>query len=164
LGAVKNENLNLNSLFLSPRHAALNNLALTKKKFRKLFLDDLFSARQTSSEMQPNFSELPPPPTIWAHSQELLDVDDKTEDDIDELVGHALDQAESTRHHTRRGKHRKSNCATFKRDPELLENDAEVLPWLNDNEFHQKQRVSRESFAELITSTKDDPVFAPKRG
>jgi hypothetical protein len=38
-----------------------------------------------------------------------------------------------------------------------------VLPWLNDDEFCQKYRVLKESFAELIDLIKDDPMFARKK-
>lgn len=96
--------------------------------------------------------------------REVLEEDDDYEDEMDELVGNALDLAESTRYHAGRGKYRKSDNAAFKRDLQSLENDPEVLPWLNNDEFRQKYRVSRESFVELVDLIKDDPIFAKKHG
>ena len=86
--------------------------------------------------------------------------DDEIEDEIDAWAFRKLCEAESQRYSTQR-KQRKYSMNHFREDLEESDQRGEV-PFLTDDEFLQKYRMSRESFNELVGLIKDHVVF--KRG
>ena len=86
--------------------------------------------------------------------------DDEIEDEIDAWAFRKLCEAESQRYSTQR-KYRKYSMNHFREDLEESEERGEV-PFLTDDEFLQKYRMSRDSFNELVGLIKDHVVF--KRG
>ena len=86
--------------------------------------------------------------------------DDEIEDEIDAWAFRKLCEAESQRYSTQR-KQRKYSMNHFREDLEESDQRGEV-PFLTDDEFLQKYRMSRESFNELVGLIKDHEVF--KRG
>ena len=87
--------------------------------------------------------------------------DDEIEDEIDAWAFRKLCEAESQRYSVQR-KHRKYSQSQFREDLEESEERGEVIPFLTDDEFLQKYRMSRESFKELVGLIKDHEIF--KRG
>ena len=75
--------------------------------------------------------------------------DDEIEDEIDAWAFGKLCEAESQRYSVQR-KHRKYSQSQFREDLEESEERGAVLPFLTDDEFLQKYRMSRESFKELV--------------
>lgn len=91
--------------------------------------------------------------------REFSGEEDEDEDDFDEFVAVRLHEAETTRYHAPRGPYRKSNRSC--RFEEHLDDDEsdDHQPWLNENEFRQKYRMSRESFHEIVKLIENHPVF-----
>ena len=101
----------------------------------------------------------------------LSESDDSVEDAIDHDLAAAFQHACSTRYHSDRGPYRKSTDQIFREDlgwlleeeepgeEEKEEEKDDVPPWLNDDEFRQKYRMSKESFRDLYNLIKEDPVF-----
>jgi DDE superfamily endonuclease len=98
--------------------------------------------------------------------RELLDEDDPIEGGIDLAMAMSLEKCKASRYLFRRSKYRKGNLEVrYKEDLETENKEASdssdesVQPWLNDDEFIQKYRMSRESFDRLLDMIKDHPVF-----
>ena len=62
-----------------------------------------------------------------------------------------------------RGKYRKSNDDMFIDDLNIETNDG-GRPWMTDEEFKQKHRVSRDALDHIYEQIKDHKVFKNKRG
>jgi DDE superfamily endonuclease len=104
------------------------------------------------------------------------DDDDSLEDCKDLVLARCLRNAESSRYLHRSGKYRKSpaeerfatdlNHTNKKqeedKDGDLNSSSEEDLPWLNDEEFLQKFRMSRKSFEIILNMIKDHPIFESK--
>jgi hypothetical protein len=98
--------------------------------------------------------------------RQLFDKEDPWEDGMDLAAYIAYENATQKRYLFRKGKGRKGPSESrFKTD---LKSDREggsdtssssVQPWLNDDEFLQKCRVSRKGFNFLLNMIKDHPVF-----
>lgn len=99
--------------------------------------------------------------------REIHGEDDSEEDDDDCVLACAFEEMVSIRYHEPRGSYRKADYNVFKEELGFLFGDEETegtaRPWLNDDEFRQKYRMSKESFRELYELIKDDRVFKPKR-
>jgi len=90
--------------------------------------------------------------------------DDSDEDEFDVFAISALKKIKKRRY-LFRNKVRKSYQSVFDIDLNEIDNEAQSLPWLSDDEFLQKYRMSRESFEYLVELIQDDPVFKkPCRG
>jgi hypothetical protein len=81
------------------------------------------------------------------------------------------DHATTTRYHEPRGQYRKTSYGLFQRDLGWMLSDdcvevteGEDIPWLTEDEFRQKYRVSKHSFQELYGLIKDDPVCSARSG
>ena len=91
--------------------------------------------------------------------RELFETPDEQQDDLDQAVVATLRTAEAKRYHSDRNKYRKPRLFLFEEDM-MEEGDCKVPAWLNDSEFLQKYRMSRESFNAVHDLIKDHPVFA----
>jgi hypothetical protein len=96
---------------------------------------------------------------------------DSVEDDLDGVAAFVYDRATATRYHEPRGQYRKTSYEIFQRDLGWMLSDDSVevtegedIPWLTEDEFRQKYRVSKQSFQELYGLIKDDPVFSARGG
>jgi DDE superfamily endonuclease len=106
---------------------------------------------------------------IARHLRELLDEDDEIANSLDVAVCNALDRAKKSRYLFRPGKYRKGpseerfatdlQLETVVAESESSDSSAEVQPWLNEEEFIQKYRVSRRSFGVILNKIKDNPIF-----
>jgi len=104
----------------------------------------------------------------FRQQREALSDNDSLEDAVDADIAAAFQQACSIRYHQKRGPYRKASDATFYTDFGWLlrreqgesedEPDGEP-PWLNEDEFRQKYRMSKDAFSELYNLIKDDVVF-----
>jgi hypothetical protein len=105
------------------------------------------------------------------------DDDDSLEDCKDLVLATCLRNADTSRYLHRSGKYRKSPAnerfitdldEQGKKKEEQVNADGdcsssdEELPWLNDEEFLQKFRMSRKSFGVILGKIKDHPVFESK--
>jgi DDE superfamily endonuclease len=79
------------------------------------------------------------------------------QDLLDEFVAVQLHEAESQRYHEPRLQYRTRQQGRFEDD--LYEGSGDEQPWLNEDEFKQKYRCSRESFKAILELIKDHPVF-----
>jgi len=103
----------------------------------------------------------------------VLDDDDSLEDAKDSALASVIREAESRRHLFRSPICRKGKDR-FTQDPDLndgddeedenIEVEAASLPWLNDEEFLQKCRMSRECFGFVLDLIKDHFVFKKIEG
>jgi DDE superfamily endonuclease len=103
----------------------------------------------------------------------LLDDDEDSFEDLKDLAtGICLSKLQRNRYLSRGTKYRKSPAVErFEMDLNVagpMESDASsgsdssVLPWLSDDEFLQKYRVSRKSFEAILLLIKDHDVFKSK--
>jgi hypothetical protein len=102
----------------------------------------------------------------------LVDEEDSLEDAIDWAVSRSVHRAENRRYLFRKSRYRKgsdrfednlNNLEVVEEDEEDsdISIEAAKLPWLTDEEFLQKYRMSRESFSRLVGLIQDHPVFNP---
>ena len=94
--------------------------------------------------------------------RDLFDYYDEDEDDADaDLIENVIAE-KSKRYHQKRTNYRKSKLQiVFDEDLNEEELDGEK-PWLNDREFLQKYRMSRDSFSAIHDLIKDNDAFADK--
>ena len=103
------------------------------------------------------------------------DDDNEIEDALDLLVANTLNKASSQRYLFRKSRYRKGRKERFTDDLEEEEEEADDaqkcdeeasrLPWLTDDEFLSKYRMSRDSFYRVHDLIKDHPVvFLSKKG
>jgi len=100
------------------------------------------------------------------------DDDNEIEDALDLLVANTLNKASSQRYLFRKSRYRKGRKERFTDDLEEEEEEADDaqkcdeeasrLPWLTDDEFLSKYRMSRDSFYRVHDLIKDHPVFLSK--
>ena len=100
------------------------------------------------------------------------DEPDEVQDALDAVVSSVVAKVSNRRYLHRHSRNRKGKSKViFKED--LQEKPAEEedssssgseekQPWLNDDEFLQKYRMSRSSFNRLVELIKDDPIFHSK--
>ena len=94
------------------------------------------------------------------------DEDEPLEDTVDLLLFAVYRRAASMRYLFRSSTYRKGNShEVFERDLQDLQDDSASAeePWLNDDEFLQKYRMSRHAFKILHDKIKDHPVFNPPK-
>jgi len=90
--------------------------------------------------------------------------DNSDEDEFDAFAISAL-QKNKNWQYLFRNKYWKSYQSVLDIDLHEVEEEAQSLPWLSEDEFLQKYRMSHESFEYLIELIQDDPVFKkPHRG
>jgi hypothetical protein len=104
----------------------------------------------------------------------ILDEENPFSDSVDLATCIALNNALQRHYSFRKAKNRKGNSkACFQTDlaqqdvipqqdkevDNVSDNSEEAQPWLNDDEFLQKYRVSRDGFQHLLNLIKDHPVF-----
>ena len=101
----------------------------------------------------------------------LFDEDDESADAVDLVLCMAQRDLESNRYFDRPAKYRKGSAEErFETDLRSEEeesvhdssssSESEVVqPWLNDDEFLQKYRVSRESFHYILNKIENHPIF-----
>ena len=99
----------------------------------------------------------------------LNDEDDPTADALDLILAKAMNFVETNRYLYRPSKYRRGSAEErYETDlNEDLVSDSESSekehPWLNDDEFLQKYRMTRKSFQIILDKIKDDPVFNSKQ-
>jgi DDE superfamily endonuclease len=100
----------------------------------------------------------------------LVDEEDSVEDAVDVALAMAIRNGERKRYLFRRSCYRKGTDV-FEADLQEEESvsseesgvtEAASMPWLTDEEFLQKYRMSRESFSRLLALIEDHPIFQPK--
>jgi DDE superfamily endonuclease len=106
-----------------------------------------------------------------AHRTLLRDDDDSIEDAVEDAVDSAYAMAirngEKQRYLFRHSKYRSGDdrfAADLQSevvDDDSVETEAAKMPWLNEEEFLHKYRMSRKSFNRLLDEIKDHPVFNP---
>jgi hypothetical protein len=104
----------------------------------------------------------------------FVDEDDSVEDILDCAVAVAIRTGERRRYLFRRSRCRKAvdrfeddlNNEDFDTDDEIdsLSEEAKSLPWLTDDEFLQKYRMSRESFSKVLPLIEGHPMFLSPKG
>jgi hypothetical protein len=92
-------------------------------------------------------------------------IHDESEDELDDMVYTALQVVESHRYFRRRQYRRRTLCV-FERDLRGIIHPlvGDELPWLNENEFIQKYRMSPGSFLAMLDLIKDHEVFSSPDG
>jgi hypothetical protein len=101
----------------------------------------------------------------------LFDEEDHFADGIDFAIAVSILKAENSRYLFRSNRYRSGNATERfntdlaqegKREEDDDDDDDTIQPWLNDDEFLQKYRMSRTSFQILLDKIKDHPVFQSK--
>jgi hypothetical protein len=102
------------------------------------------------------------------------DDDDSVEDTLDYAVAVSVKVAEQHRYLFRRSTYRKAPADRFEDDLndeedydteeeiDSLSEEAGKLPWLTDDEFLHKYRVTRESFGKIVHEIQDHAIFQSK--
>ena len=117
---------------------------------------------------------------IWRARRTLEDDDDSVEDATDLCLATAIRNAKNRRYLFRKSKYRRGidrfaadldggddNNANDEDNltEDSIEEEAERMPWLTDEEFLQKYRMSRESFSKVVDKIKNHRIFnRGKRG
>ena len=99
----------------------------------------------------------------------MLDDDDDSLEDMKDLATAICLSEIRKRRYMDRNKYRKSpSGGRFETDLNAGSNNADLssdtsdLPWLTDDEFLQKFRVTRNGFEEVLNKIKDDSIFDSK--
>lgn len=96
------------------------------------------------------------------------DDENSVEDAIDLSLAIAIKNGENRRYIFRKSKYRKGldrfsvdleEAGDHSDSDSSVQEEAERMPWLTDEEFLQKYRMSRESFAKVVQQIEDHPVF-----
>ena len=105
-------------------------------------------------------------------SRLLFDEDDFLADGVDMAIAVAIRKANKSRYLFRSNRYR-TGMANVKFAADLAEegkrqsdddeDDDTIQPWLNEEEFVQKYRMSRVSFHILLDKIRDHPVFSSRR-
>ena len=92
----------------------------------------------------------------------FLEDDDSDEDDLDIMLESLLSEGEERRYHSRCSSYRASSPDVFAHDlnDEMLDGKP---PWLNDSEFLQKYRCTRQSFENITKKIEDHDVFKKRK-
>jgi DDE superfamily endonuclease len=106
----------------------------------------------------------------------LIDEENSLEDAVDTAVAMAIRKGENRRYLFRKKHYRKGDdrftldlddeyFSGAEDDDDSIEAEAAKMPWLTDDEFLHKYRMSRESFHRVLHAIEDHDVFATgKRG
>jgi hypothetical protein len=104
--------------------------------------------------------------------RDLLDEEDSVADAVDLAVAMAVRSGEKKRYLFRKSRYRKG-VDRFEADLQVelsddeedsVATEAASMPWLTDEEFLQKYRMSRESFARVLEEIEDHPIFNGRSG
>jgi hypothetical protein len=101
--------------------------------------------------------------------RDAIDSPDEDEDDFDDMYEYQLELVKSKKYINPRQPYRTSSLASYKKDLDNInstdDNQLDNVierPWLTEEEFLQKYRMSRTSFDTLLGMVKDHPVFEKK--